>query len=531
MFANRVFDLGINIPMRRFLVLLLCLSAAILSGACNMLSAPPPTETPTPTATITATVTATNTTLPSDIPTDTPTDTPADTSTATITPTPTISLPPTNTPYPAANFLGFDNLEFVSAPRDLVTRLANPYVAYVNFNNRENLSGTPQPVNDVQVLYYAPPGAPNSRVPIVEMTGATGDQIYISPRGDAIAYLRPVGSNRASGLYIIDLVLGIEGRVLPITTLVQRNIFSEPSWSPDGRQLAIVLETGYNLDIFTVERDGRNPTNITNHPSFDFWPSFSPDGRYLMFVSDRLTCPSWTPSDPNTCDGIGIPAPLGGHIFVYDLSARELSQITQQTVSEPPIWLNARQIGFSIGDPTLGDDRRALWTADIVTGQSREIRRGTAGDDLIKLGESWSPGGGAVVFQAANNSGTEIVLMGADGSEVVRTSEFTFSRYGMTAAWSPDGTRIALGGVNGQCPYGAIVLDSAFSIIGRYNAPPSMCEPSFSPDGRFLAFSGVNPRLDGRVDVYVANTNGAGAASMTGALRGQIRLIGWVGGQ
>jgi Tol biopolymer transport system component len=58
-----------------------------------------------------------------------------------------------------------------------------------------------------------------------------------------------------------------------------------------------------------------------------------------------------------------------------------------------------------------------------------------------------------------------------------------------------------------------------------------MCDPTYSPDGAWLAFTGVNPQVDGRVDVYVANTNGTGAVNLTGGLRGTILLLGWFGGQ
>ena len=57
-----------------------------------------------------------------------------------------------------------------------------------------------------------------------------------------------------------------------------------------------------------------------------------------------------------------------------------------------------------------------------------------------------------------------------------------------------------------------------------------MCDPQYSPDGEYLAFSGVNPRVDGRNDVYIASANGFGATSLTSDLRGQVKLIGWVGG-
>ena len=121
--------------------------------------------------------------------------------------------------------------------------------------------------------------------------------------------------------------------------------------------------------------------------------------------------------------------------------------------------------------------------------------------------------------------------MTADGELIRRDEELDFPRFSMSAAWSPDGERIAIGGSAGQCPYGVRVKEGDYTNIATGNPPPSMCDPSFSSDGNFIAFTGINPRVDGRVDVYYANSNGFGANNLTADLRGQIDFIGWVGGQ
>jgi Tol biopolymer transport system component len=75
-----------------------------------------------------------------------------------------------------------------------------------------------------------------------------------------------------------------------------------------------------------------------------------------------------------------------------------------------------------------------------------------------------------------------------------------------------------------------VVTDAQLGSIARGSPPPSMCDPRFAPDGRWIAFTGVIPNRDGRVDVYAANNNGFGAVNLTGSLLGTIDMLGWVGG-
>lgn len=524
--------------MKRLFSLVVFVAAAAWITGCSALNSP--TQTPTPTETSTATPTdhptetPTATLTPSETPSPTLTPIPSDTPTPTLTPTdpppPTATFTPTNTPQPVAGFL-YDNWNFIEAPANILTLLNQPLVAFINGNNRDSVGDvrTPQPTNTLQTLYYST--ASGNRVPILTTDATTGSNIFIAPTGNALAYIRQDQNPNVAGLYLIDMTLAtpVSGRVLPITNLVQRGIVSTPSWSPNGTRMAIALASGYDMDIWTVGRDGSSPTNLTGDSgAYEFFPSYSPDGRSILFVSDRAACPSWRPGDEGTCDGSGADAPIGGGLYVIDVETRAVTQLSEQYVIEPPRWLNPRQVVFSVGDP-LFDNQRELWIVDIITLQARPIVL-MSGNDTTKLNEAWSPNGQLVFYQAANTSSTDLVLAGVDGSVVARTNEWTFARYGVSASWSPDGSLVAIGGVNGQCPYGVIVNSAAFGQVGRTNPPPSMCEPIYSPNGQYLAFSGVNPRIDGRVDIYVANPNGYGAVNLTGTLRGTIDMLGWVGG-
>jgi Tol biopolymer transport system component len=512
--------------IRRMLMLLICLSAA-----CQTLSAP--TATPTPTATATATVTPSAT--PSHTPTATasatvtPTPTPSDTPTMTLTPTitPTASI----TPMPVAGFV-YDNWSVVDLPDSIRNGLGGYQIAFINQNDRDGVGDvrTPQPTTNLETLYFGSPTSPGVRTPILQLNASTSDQVYVAAPGNAVAYFQNDPNGVTSGLYILDISIGFSSRVIPIASMIQRGFFSEPSWSPDGAQLAMALATGYALDIFTIGRDGSGAQNITTSGAYDMWPSWSPNGRYLLFVSDRARCPSWIPGDEGACDALTDPPPNGGNPYVLDLTTDEVRQLSDEWLTEPPRWVNQRLIAFASGEPALGDAERGLWLADIVTGQERAVRLAGGPPNQVNLAEAWAPNGSAVVFQDASGTTNDVVMIAADGSLIGRSAELNFPRFGMSAAWSPDSQRVAFGGVGGNCPFGARVLDITFNVVARGNPPPSMCDPVFSPDGQLLAFTGVSPRIDGRVDVYVANNNGFGANNLTGDLRGQIMLIGWVGG-
>lgn len=61
-----------------------------------------------------------------------------------------------------------------------------------------------------------------------------------------------------------------------------------PAFSPDGRKLVLTLGgADGNLDIHTLDIASRELTRLTTHRAIDTEGSWSPDGRYIYFTSDR----------------------------------------------------------------------------------------------------------------------------------------------------------------------------------------------------------------------------------------------------
>ena len=44
---------------------------------------------------------------------------------------------------------------------------------------------------------------------------------------------------------------------------------------------------GRNFDLFMINVDGTGLEQVTHHPDFDGFPMFSPDGKQLVFASNR----------------------------------------------------------------------------------------------------------------------------------------------------------------------------------------------------------------------------------------------------
>lgn len=525
-----------KVYMRRNIILLL---VGILLSACNAATQPTATLTSTPTQnpteTPTATITPSETANPS--PTETATIAPTATHTATATETmteiPTITPTASITPIPEVAFV-FDNWNVVTIQDNVKDGIINPMIAFINSNNQQSIANiaTAQPNTGIETLYLVSPASPSIRIPILELDSNTRSQIYLAPRGNALSYVKIDATKASNGLYVLDLESGFSARLIPgDNPLVQRGFFIEPDWSPNGEQMVMAVATGYDIDIYLYARDGSGRTNITNHGSYDIWPKWSPDGRFISFVSDRAICPSWIPGDENACDALSQTPPTGGNVYVLEVDTGIVSQVSDTWVTESPYWVNSSLLAFASGDQfDLLNPQRRIWIANVITNQSKEVRLQGDLDTTSYLTEAWSPDGRFVLVQLTDTS-NQIVLMTADGELIRRDDELDFPRYGMSAVWSPDGNRIAIGGSAGQCPYGIRVKEGNYSSVATGNAPPTMCDPAFSADGDFIAFTGVNPRVDGRIDVYYSNSNGFGANNLTVDLRGQVDFIGWVGGQ
>jgi len=111
-------------------------------------------------------------------------------------------------------------------------------------------------------------------------------------------------------------------------------------WSPDSQRIAFVSwrdsadpincqDGDCNYEIYVMDADGSHQSNLTVNSSEDWFPSWSPDGSSIAFVSLRDE-----PAHPSACGSA-----CNSEIYVMDADGQDVRRITQDP--EPswnPTW-------------------------------------------------------------------------------------------------------------------------------------------------------------------------------------------------
>ena len=83
--------------------------------------------------------------------------------------------------------------------------------------------------------------------------------------------------------------------------LREPNIDYNASFSQDGAWIVFTSERGRSADIWRVHPDGSGLERLTDHPSFDDQAALSPDGRTLAFLHTRRAGQYLA---PRSCDSL-----------------------------------------------------------------------------------------------------------------------------------------------------------------------------------------------------------------------------------
>ena len=319
------------------------------------------------------------------------------------------------------------------------------------------------------------------RIPVNESTGkpagepepvTTGVQASASlPRlskdGSRLAFRSRVGSINPVA---IPFDPGTLRAGTPVVLDTQNNIRVPSSVSPDGSQIAYFAIGEHQEDLFIGPRDGPM-RRVTDDPARDRAPVFTPDGRSLMFYSNR--------------DGKWGP-------WIIGLDGGGLRKL-----AEPPagaVYVLVSPKGDAI--VFIGDSGRDVYTAALGTTPATVTELpGTAVDGKFFSPTDWSPDGaqlaGNFTVASGRPAGVGVYDLGKKAATILSADE------SYAGSWLPDNRRIVYFTNSG---HDLVVLDTVTrartAVDVRLPGPSTSDVFTISRDGRTIYYGAVRAQAD-----------------------------------
>jgi dipeptidyl aminopeptidase/acylaminoacyl peptidase len=221
-----------------------------------------------------------------------------------------------------------------------------------------------------------------------------------------------------------------------------------PALSPDGRLVAYTIreanwdDDAYETEIWIGDPEKGTRRQLTRARKSSTQPAWSPDGKWLAFVSDRTDKRQVYRIDPSGGEAEALTEDAEGvNGFAWSPDGRSIAYTSTEPKSDAVKERDRKYGEYVVVDQ---DQRMAhLHVVDVAERKPRTLTQGT----FVVGAFSWSPDGTRIAFDhrvnsdAANGGSANIAVVAvADGRiQQLVTQEGPDTN----PMWSPDGSRIA----------------------------------------------------------------------------------------
>jgi dipeptidyl aminopeptidase/acylaminoacyl peptidase len=319
-------------------------------------------------------------------------------------------------------------------------------------------------------------------------------------------------------------LVGQAQRGVTIDDLQRERFVSDPQLSPDGNWVAYsvsqadTLRDEDNSDVWMTSWDGKQSVQLTRSPAGESTPRWSPDGRYLAFLSSR--------DDPREVDQLwlldraggeaeritGLPsgiadyawAPDGKRIALISRDPDPDAPIPGDTTKKTPRPIVIDRFHFKEDETGyLTNRRQHLYLLDLATRKGDLLLPG----DYDEITPSWSPDGKSIAFVSRRRPEPDRTanydLYVVDAKPGAAPRQLTTFAGGdndpgwdsRAPSWSPDGKLIAY--VQGGPLELIYYATQSIAVVPAAGGPARVLtptldrvvlSPTWSPDGSSVLF-------------------------------------------
>jgi hypothetical protein len=218
-------------------------------------------------------------------------------------------------------------------------------------------------------------------------------------------------------------------------------------------------------EIALMNPDG---TGVTRLRVFGSDPMLSPDGAKIVYCSQRET--------------------IYSEIYIVNTDGTGQKRLTNINSGDAcgPVWSrDGKKIAFYAFAQTSPSRNPEIWVMDADGSNPKRLTE-------HGMDPTWSPDGRQIAFASRRDGIFQIYVMNSDGSNVRRLTKHNSED--SNPSWAPDGGAIAYISATGDDRRGLFLMgaDGSDQHGLAHSKHQDFCFPSWSSDGRTIAFSALN---------------------------------------